>query len=250
MRYKPSVFEQAKFDYSPLGNIFTKGLDKDDQKEGLFKRLENIKDKNEELLNAFSAANKVSKAAKNESDFNYDFKYAFYKFYRDFKKFKRMSLGSKYGELKEFYKLLSDFKNHKPIITETKNHKNRILNNVNQLKNKYFDTYKKNYNSENLKERDEKCFDTNQFKILVKKKQKPESTEEKTERKMQKPVHFKIVKKEFEKNKKEFEELTRGIYNNQDNNDCNGTRTHNHLARKRTLNHLAKLTIWSVWPNG
>ena len=36
--YKPSVFEQAKFDYSPLCNIFTNGLDKDDQK-GLFKRL-------------------------------------------------------------------------------------------------------------------------------------------------------------------------------------------------------------------
>ena len=83
--YKPSVFEQAKFDYSPLGNIFTKGLDKDDQKEGLFKRLENIQDKNEELLNAFSAANKVSKAAKNESDFNYDFKYTFHTFYRGFK---------------------------------------------------------------------------------------------------------------------------------------------------------------------
>ena len=71
--YKPSVFEQAKFDYSQLGNIFSKELDKDDQKEGLFKKilrietraLENIKDKNEELLNAFSAANTVSKAAKN-----------------------------------------------------------------------------------------------------------------------------------------------------------------------------------------
>ena len=47
LRYKPSLFEQAKFDYSPLGNIFTKGLDKDDQKGGLFKRLENIKDKRE-----------------------------------------------------------------------------------------------------------------------------------------------------------------------------------------------------------
>ena len=74
MGYKPSVFEQVKFDYSPLGNIFTKGLDKDDQKEGLFKTLESIKDKNEELLNAFIAANKVSKVAKNESDFNCDFK--------------------------------------------------------------------------------------------------------------------------------------------------------------------------------
>ena len=119
--YKPSVLEQAKFDYSPLGNIFTKGLDKHDQKERLFKRLEDIKNKNEELLNAFSAANKVSKAAKNESDSNYDSRYASYRFYRDFEKFKRMVLmESKHGELKEFYKILSNFKNHKPITTETK----------------------------------------------------------------------------------------------------------------------------------
>ena len=69
-------------------------MDKDSQKEGLFKRLENIKDENEKLLNAFSTVNKVSKAAKNECDFNYDFKYAFYRFDRDFKKFKRISLGS------------------------------------------------------------------------------------------------------------------------------------------------------------
>ena len=75
--YKPSVFEQARFDYSPFGNIFTKGLDKDDQKEELFKRLENIEDKNKEMLNAFNAANKVSKAAKNDSDFNYDCRYVF-----------------------------------------------------------------------------------------------------------------------------------------------------------------------------
>ena len=34
---KLSVFEQVKFDYSPLGNIFTKRLDKDDQKEGLLR---------------------------------------------------------------------------------------------------------------------------------------------------------------------------------------------------------------------
>ena len=40
------------------------GLDKDDQKEELFKRLENIKGKNEELLKAFSTANRVSKVTK------------------------------------------------------------------------------------------------------------------------------------------------------------------------------------------
>ena len=90
--YKPSVGEQAKFDYSPSGNIFNKGLDKDDQKEGIFKRLGNIKDENQQLLNAFSVA------AKNQSDFNYDFKYGFYLFYRDFEKFKEIvSLDSKHG---------------------------------------------------------------------------------------------------------------------------------------------------------
>ena len=66
--YKLSVFEQAKFDYSPLGKIFTKGLDKDDQEEGLLKRLKNIEDKNEEQLDIFSKANKISRLAKNECD--------------------------------------------------------------------------------------------------------------------------------------------------------------------------------------
>ena len=48
---KPSTFEQAKFEYSPLGKTFNKGLDKDeDKKEGLLKRLKNIEDKNEEPL--------------------------------------------------------------------------------------------------------------------------------------------------------------------------------------------------------
>ena len=76
---KPSTVEQAKFEYSPLGKVFTKGLDKEeDKKQGLFERLENIKTKNEELLNAFSDANKVSKAAKNESNYNYGSKYTFY----------------------------------------------------------------------------------------------------------------------------------------------------------------------------
>ena len=47
---KPSTIEQTKFEYSLLGKIFNKGLDKNDQKEGLFKRLENIKEKNQEQL--------------------------------------------------------------------------------------------------------------------------------------------------------------------------------------------------------
>ena len=49
--YKPDAFEQAKFEYSPLGKIFTDGLDKSDKNEGLLKRLKNIEDKsNNQLL--------------------------------------------------------------------------------------------------------------------------------------------------------------------------------------------------------
>ena len=42
--YKPDAFEQAKFEYSPLGKVFTDGLAKEDKskKIGLFKRLKNI----------------------------------------------------------------------------------------------------------------------------------------------------------------------------------------------------------------
>ena len=41
---KISALSSSKFEseYSPLGKIFNKGLDKNDQKEGLFKRLKNI----------------------------------------------------------------------------------------------------------------------------------------------------------------------------------------------------------------
>ena len=58
---KPSTVEQAKFEYSPLDKIFNKGLSEEDRKEGVLKRLENIKDKNEELLNVFNTTNKASK---------------------------------------------------------------------------------------------------------------------------------------------------------------------------------------------
>ena len=107
------------------------------KKKGFFKGLENIKDKNEKVLKAFSTVNRVSHTAKNESEFNYNLKYAFHRIYKDFEKFKRMvPTDSKHAELKEFCKLLSDFKNKKSITNERKNRKNRIPKNVNQLTKK------------------------------------------------------------------------------------------------------------------
>ena len=38
-----------------------------------------------------------------------------------------VSLDPKYDELKNFYKLLSDFEKHKPIINKTKSHKDMKL---------------------------------------------------------------------------------------------------------------------------
>ena len=47
---KPSIVEQAKFEYSPLGKFFNKGLDNDDQKEALFRRLTNIENARKNLI--------------------------------------------------------------------------------------------------------------------------------------------------------------------------------------------------------
>ena len=123
----------------------------EDKKEGLLKRLKNIEGKNEELLNAFSATNKVSKVPKNESDYNYDSKYAFYEFNRDFKNFLKMSPDSRYIDMNDFYKLLNSFINADVAITvETKDRKDRILSYVKLLYGKYFDAYKKDYDSKEL----------------------------------------------------------------------------------------------------
>ena len=142
---KPSTIEQAEFEYSPLGKIFNKGMDKDDQKEGLFKRLKKIEDKNEKQLKLLSNANKTSSYIKNESDYNYDNKFAFYKFYREFQNFKDRPLNSKYNDISKFYSALNKFKNHKSNTEETQQRKNRVLNNSVALYNNYFDSYKKNF---------------------------------------------------------------------------------------------------------
>ena len=44
--YKPDALEKVKFEYSPIGKIFTDGLAKEDKskKVGLFERLKNIED--------------------------------------------------------------------------------------------------------------------------------------------------------------------------------------------------------------
>ena len=87
---KPSTVEKAKFEYFPLGKISNKDLSEDDEKEGILKRLENIKDKNNELPNAIET-NKSSKNKKNTKSeiLTYNTKYSFVKLKKidDIKKF-------------------------------------------------------------------------------------------------------------------------------------------------------------------
>ena len=56
--YKPDVVEKVKFEYSPIGKVFTDGLAKEDKskKIGLLKRLKNIEDN---LVEADDNDNKV-----------------------------------------------------------------------------------------------------------------------------------------------------------------------------------------------
>ena len=48
--YKPDPIQKAKFEYSPLGQVFNKGLTTDDRPEGLLKRFKNTEDKTDSQL--------------------------------------------------------------------------------------------------------------------------------------------------------------------------------------------------------
>ena len=72
--YKPDAFEQAKFEYSPLGKVFTDGLDKSNRKEGLLKRLKNIEDKSNNQLLTIKNIPRLAIKGENNDDVNDEYK--------------------------------------------------------------------------------------------------------------------------------------------------------------------------------
>ena len=72
--YTPDAFEQVKFEYSPLGKVFTDGLDKSDRKEGLLKRLKNIKDRSNNQLLTIKNIPRPAIKVENNSDVNDEYK--------------------------------------------------------------------------------------------------------------------------------------------------------------------------------
>ena len=72
LKYKPDVFEKAKFEYSPLGEVFTDGLDESDRNEGLSKRLKNIEDRNNNQLLAIKNIPRPAIKGENNGSFRSD----------------------------------------------------------------------------------------------------------------------------------------------------------------------------------
>ena len=84
--YKPDAFEQAKFEYSPLGKVFTDGLDKSDRKEDLLKRLKNIEDKSNNQLLAIKNISRPAIKGRNGNGNEIDIDDDNYKKMQDYKK--------------------------------------------------------------------------------------------------------------------------------------------------------------------
>ena len=72
--YKPDAFEQAKFEYSPLGKVFTDGLDQSDKNEGLLKRLKNIEDKSNNQLSTIKNISRPAIKGKNNDNVSDEYK--------------------------------------------------------------------------------------------------------------------------------------------------------------------------------
>ena len=108
----------------------------------------------------------VKSVTKTKSDFNYDSKYAFYKFYKGYDEFKEMSLDSKYNRMKEFNRLFISFKSLKTKKIETQLKKEQFMKNVDELYQNYFNAYKSDYDTDDeLPEDKKKNYDYKQFDI-------------------------------------------------------------------------------------
>ena len=145
---KPSTVEQAKFEYSPLGKIFNKGLSEDDKKEGLFKRLENIKDKNEELINTIainnSSKNKISTKSKV---LMYNTNYNFTNL-KNISVIKNLPLYSMFRLMKYHHKKIVELIKLSPRTRVNKSKRLEGLIYVRNIYKELYDIYKSKYNKD------------------------------------------------------------------------------------------------------
>ena len=129
-----------------MGKIFYKGLSEDDKKEGLFKRLNIIKDKNEELIDRFSTTNKAPKnKINNQSEkLIYDVNHSFAKL-RNIDDIKKLSLNSIFNLMKKHRKKFNSLNNLKTRTKDNEKRKKEVLTNVGDIYNELYDIYKSKY---------------------------------------------------------------------------------------------------------
>ena len=138
--YKPDAFEQAKFEYSPLGKVFTDGLDKSDKNEGLLKRLKNIEDKSNNQLLTIKNISRPAIKGKNNGNVSDE-----YKTIQDYKQELIDKNILKLSGVKKFDDIVDKWK-------QTKNKKIVFKNAGDKVGIQNFDIYKifKNYLNEEI----------------------------------------------------------------------------------------------------
>ena len=130
LEYKPDAFEQTKFEYSPLGKVFTDGLDKSDKNESLLKRLKNIEDKSNNQLLTIKDISRPAIKGKNNGNVSDE--------YKTIQDFKQELIDKNILEL-------SGFKKFDNIIDKWKQTKNKeiVYKNVDtKVNTKKFNIYK------------------------------------------------------------------------------------------------------------
>ena len=139
--YKPDALTQEKFEYSPLGKTLTFGSNKEDKKEGLLKRLENINKANN-LHNLRYIDTNIYPKDTDSYRLNKD-KIDTRRFYEAYNKLE--SLEEKLFMINEFYKKIENLRNDDNILSDDINKKTRVLNNTSKAYNNLLDRYKDEY---------------------------------------------------------------------------------------------------------
>ena len=130
-----------------MGKIFNKGLSEEDKKEGILKRLENIKDKNDELLNTFNTTNKSSRNRTNNQSKKviYNADHSFAKL-RNIDDIKKLSLNSMFSLMRKYHKKFTSLNNLIPRTKNNKELKQEVLINAGDIYNELYHIYKNKYN--------------------------------------------------------------------------------------------------------
>ena len=133
-----------------MGKISNKGLSEDDKKEGILKRLENIKDKNDELLNTFNTTNKTPKNKTNNQrqKLIYNAEHSFAKL-KNIDNIKKLSLDFIFNLMREYHKKFTSLNILVPRTENNKELKQEVLINSGDIYNELYYIYKNKYNKKN-----------------------------------------------------------------------------------------------------